>query len=110
MAIAEGRPPRRSVRKCISPFEALVEGAQAYIIDISNEGLRLALPRGRCAPPPHFTFRIPLIGAALTVRRVWMSAAPAEYSEAAWCGVELYQPNPRAAQSWRTFVSTVSGR
>ncbi len=110
MAIAEGRPPRRSVRKCIAPFEAVVEGTQAFIIDISNEGLRLALPRRRCAPPPHFTFRIPLIGAALTVRRVWMTAAPAEYSEASWCGVELYQPNPRAAQSWRTFVSTVSGR
>ena len=110
MAIAEGRPPRRSPRKCIPPFEAIVEGTQAYIIDVSNEGLRLTLPRGRSAPPPHFAFRIPLIGVALSVRRVWMNAAPDEYSGAAWCGVELYQANQRAEQSWRTFVSTVSGR
>jgi DNA-binding response OmpR family regulator len=110
MAIAEGRPARRSERKRITPFEAVVEGSQAYIVDISNEGLRLVLPRRRLAPAPHFAFRVPLIGVALTVRRVWMSAAPVEHSDAAWCGVELYQPNPRAAQSWRTFVSTVSGR
>jgi CheY-like chemotaxis protein len=110
MAIAEGRPARRSERKRITPFEAVVEGRHAYIIDISNEGLRLALPRQRCAPPPQFAFRIPLIGVALTVRRVWMSAAPVEQSDGAWCGVELYQPSSRAEQSWRTFVSTVSGR
>jgi hypothetical protein len=109
MAIAEGRPVRRSERKRITPFEAVVERSEAYIIDISNEGLRMVLPR-RCAPPPHFAFRIPLIGVALTVRRVWMSAAPVEQWDGAWCGLELYQPNPRAAQSWRTFVSTVAGR
>lgn len=110
MAIAEGRPPRRSERTRITPFEAIVEGAQAYIIDISNEGLRLALPGRRSAPPPHFAFRIPLIGVGLTVRRVWVGAAPAEDSDGAWCGVELYRPSSRAEQSWRTFVSTVSGR
>ena len=110
MAIAEGRPPRRSPRKCIAPFEATVEGTQAYIVDVSNEGLRLTFPRGRCAPPPHFVFRVPLIGVALTGRRVWMSAAPSEHSEGSWCGVELYRPSPRAEQSWRSFVSTVSGR
>jgi hypothetical protein len=109
MAIAEGRPPRRSPRKCITPFEAVVDGAKAYIIDVSNEGLRLALPRGRCAPPPHFAIRVPLIGVTLTVRRVWMSAAPAGSSDAAWCGAEIHQPPPRAEQSWRMFVSTVSG-
>jgi hypothetical protein len=110
MAIAEGRPPRRSPRKCIPPFEAVVEGRPAYIIDVSNEGLRLTFPRGRCTPPPHFAFRVPLIGVTLTVRRVWTSAAPPERADGTWCGVELYQPNLRAEQSWRTFVSTVSGR
>jgi hypothetical protein len=107
MAIAEGRPARRSPRTRISPFEAVVEGASAYIIDVSNEGLRLALPRGRSAPPPQFVFRIPLIGVGLTVRRVWVSASPAK---GACCGVELYQTTQRAEQTWRTFVSTVSGR
>jgi hypothetical protein len=109
MAIAEGRPARRSPRKCIAPFESLVEGAPAYIIDVSNEGLRLALSRRRLAPLPHFTVRIPLIGATLPVRRVWVGAPAAESSETAWCGVELYQPSARAEKSWRTFVSTVTG-
>jgi hypothetical protein len=110
MAIAEGRPARRSERKCIQPFEALVDGTPAYVIDVSNEGLRLELPRGRCAPPPHFAVRVPLVGVALTVRRVWMTTAPAEYSAVAWCGAELYHAHPRAEQNWRRFVSTVSGR
>ena len=107
MAVAEGRPVRRSPRTRISPFEAVVEGSSAYIVDVSNEGLRLALPRGRCAPPPRFVFRVPLIGVALTVRRVWTSASPAD---GAWCGVELFQATARAEQSWRTFVSTVANR
>jgi hypothetical protein len=107
MAIAEGRPQRRSPRRPIPPFEAIVEGTQAYIIDVSNEGLRLRLPRGRSAPPPHFAFRVPLIGITLAVRRVWVSAAPAD---GAWCGAELHQPAARMEKSWRTFVSTVSGR
>jgi len=111
MAIAEGRPPRRSPRKCITPFESVVEGAPAYILDVSNEGLRLALSRRRLAPAPQFTIRIPLIGTTLTVRRVWVgSAASAARSETALCGVELYGSSGRAEQSWRTFVSTVSGR
>jgi hypothetical protein len=110
MAIAEGRPVRRSERKRITPFEAMIEGRQAYIVDISNEGLRVVLPRQRCAPPPQFAIRVPLIGVALMVRRVWMSAAPAGQSDGTWCGVELYQTSPRAEQTWRTFVGTVSGR
>jgi hypothetical protein len=110
MAIAEGRPARRSERTRIAPFEAVVEGAEAYVIDVSNEGLRLEVPRGRSVPPPHFALRVPLIGVTLTVRRVWMSTAPAEHGGAAWCGAELYQAHPRATQKWRAFVSTVSGR
>jgi len=110
MAIAEGRPARRSDRTPISPFEALVEGAEAHVVDVSNEGLRLKVPRGRSVPPPRFAFRIPLVGVALTVRRVWMSTAPAAQTGDAWCGVELYQAHPRAEQKWRAFVSTVSGR
>ena len=109
MAIAEGRPPRRSPRTVIPPFEAVVDRMTGYIIDVSNEGLRLTLPRS-CTLPPHFALRIPLIGVALTARRVWMSAPPAGSSHAAWCGVELYQPTVRAEQTWRTFVGTVSGR
>jgi hypothetical protein len=110
MAIIEGRPPRRSLRKRIVPFDAIVEGVNGYVIDVSNEGLRLELPRGRVAPPPYFTLRIPLVGIALTVRRVWMASAPAEYADVSWCGAELFQTHPRAEQNWRAFVSNVPSR
>jgi CheY-like chemotaxis protein len=110
MAIAEGRPARRSERKCIAPFDALVEGTRAYVVDVSTEGLRLKLPRGRSAPPPHFAVRIPLVGVGVTVRRVWMTNSPADPTGGVWCGVELYQVHPTFERSWRAFVSTVSGR
>lgn len=110
MAIIEGRPARRSQRKRIIPFDALVEGVSGYVIDVSTEGMRLELPRGRVAPPPQFTVRIPLVGIALTVRRVWMATAPAEYADVSWCGAELFHAHPRAEQNWRNFVNNVPSR
>lgn len=110
MAIVEGRPTRRSMRKRIAPIDALVDGAEAYVIDVSNDGLRLEIPRRRTAPPPHFTVRLPLVGIALSVRRVWMATAPTEYADLAWCGVELFQAHPRAVQQWRAFVDALPKR
>ena len=110
MAIVEGRPPRRSVRKRIAPLDALVDGSEVYLIDVSNEGMRFELPRGRMARPPQFTLRVPMLGVALTVRRAWMSSAPSETAAISWCGVELFQPPPRAAQNWRTFVDALPAR
>jgi hypothetical protein len=110
MAIVEGRPARRSVRKRITPIDAEVEGHEVYVIDVSNEGLRFEASRRRIAPPPQFTIRLPIIGMALTVRRRWMSSAPTEYADVSWCGVELFQAHARAVQQWRTFVDALAGR
>ena len=110
MAIVEGRPARRSVRKRISPFDGLVEGTDVFVIDVSNDGMRIEVPRTRIAPPPQFTIRIPLVGIALPVRRVWMSAAPAESSGLSWCGAELANPPSRAIQNWRAFVDAIPAR
>ena len=107
MAIVEGRPPRRSVRKRIAPIDARVEGSEVYLIDVSNEGMRFEVPRGRVAPPPQFTLRVPLLGLALNVRRAWVSSAPSDHAAVAWCGAELFQANPRAAQNWRNFVDAL---
>lgn len=106
MAMLEGRPERRSPRKRIPRFDAIADGTQAFVIDVSNEGLRFEFAR-RFAPSPQFSIRIPLVGIALTVRRVWVGIAPAERTEGAWCGVELYGAHPRAEENWRTFVSSV---
>ena len=110
MAIVEGRPARRTTRKRIIPFDVVVEGVDGYVIDVSNVGMRLELPRGRVAPPPQFTVKVPLVGLAITVRRVWMAAAPSEYAHVSWCGVELFQPHPRAEHNWRNFVGNVPSR
>ena len=107
MAIVEGRPARRSARKRIAPIDAVIDGAQVLVIDVSNEGLRIEVPRRRIAPPPQFTVKVPLIGVALTVRRAWMATAPADQSHAAWCGAELFDTHPRAAQNWRAFVDAL---
>jgi CheY-like chemotaxis protein len=106
MAILEGRPARRSPRKRIPRFDAVVDGAPGFVIDVSNEGLRCEYPR-TFAPSPQFGIRIPLVGIALTVRRVWVAAPGNERAAGAWCGVELFEPRRRAEENWRAFVSTV---
>ena len=110
MAIVEGRPARRSVRKRIAPIEAVVEGSEVYLIDVSNEGMRFEIRRGVMPPPPQFTIRVPLLGFALTVRRAWMSSAPVEHAAVSWCGAEVFQAHPRAVQNWRSFVDALPTR
>jgi hypothetical protein len=110
MAIVEGRPPRRSVRKRIAPIDALVGGSEVYLIDVSTEGMRFELPRGRLAPPPQFTIKVPLLGIALTVRRAWMSTAPSELAAISWCGAEIFEAHPRSAQNWRSFIDALPTR
>jgi hypothetical protein len=106
MAILEGRPARRSQRKHTPRFDAVVDGARGFVIDVSNEGLRVEIPR-RFAPAPQFGLRIPLVDIALTVRRVWVATPGVEHATSAWCGVELFEPHPRAEENWRAFVETV---
>ncbi len=106
MAILDGRPARRSPRKRIPRFDAIVDGTEGFVIDVSNEGLRFEFPR-RFAPAPQFGIRIPLVGIALTVRRVWVAAPATEQGAGSCCGVELYEAHPRAEENWRAFVSTV---
>ena len=110
MAIVEGRPTRRSIRKRIAPIDALVDGAAVSLIDVSNEGMRVEIPRARIAPPPQFTLRVPLLGVALTVRRAWIATAPAGVNALSWCGVELFQASPRSLQNWRSFIDALPSR
>lgn len=107
MAVMETRPMRRSLRKRVNRFDALVEGVPAHIIDVSNEGLRLEVPRWRksAPPPPFFNVRVPMLGVALMVRRMWTSAALAP--DATWYGSELSRNAARAEQAWRSFVDAI---
>jgi len=106
LVIADGRPVRCSPRKPVHRFEALVNGVPSHIIDVSNEGLRLEVPRDlRSVPPPYFMVRVPLIGVAVTVQRVW--ARTSDEGTAVTCGGALSQNQTKAGRDWLAFVDTL---
>jgi DNA-binding response OmpR family regulator len=105
MAIMEGRPARRSDRKMANRFEAVVNDVPSHIIDASYHGLRLQMSaRGMSALPPYFKVRVPLIGVAVTVQRIWARSAPGQSTPAIWCGAALAANGPAIDQRWRGFV------
>jgi DNA-binding response OmpR family regulator len=104
MAFLQDKPIRRSVRKPVNRFQALVNGAPAYILDVSAEGLRLEMPGERTsALPPFFTVRVPIVDLAFTVQRMWTRSASTR-APAVWYGGALSQNQTRVAQAWRSFV------
>lgn len=106
MALMETRPERRSVRKTVDRIEAIVEGVPSRIVDVSNEGLRLEVPRSRrsAPPPPFFNVSVPLLGVSLSVRRMWASPVPQAEREASWYGAELARNQPRVERAWLQLV------
>jgi hypothetical protein len=110
LALIDGRTPRRSPRKLIARSPVSVDGGRSYLIDVSNEGLRLEIPRGGPSPAPLFVVHVPVLGIALSVQRVWVSnALRAAGGPAAWCGVTLAQNSLRAEHIWRSFVASIPG-
>lgn len=108
MALVDGRPLRRSWRKPVH-FEAVAEGINVFVVEVSNEGLRLEIPRtGRFALPPFFTVRIPLVGLSVRVQRVWIGAPARQPAVASvWCGCALADNGERGAANWHKFVDLV---
>jgi CheY-like chemotaxis protein len=110
MAVLDGRPTRRSARKTIPRYATVVNGVPSNLIDVSNEGLRLELPRERqTALPPYFNVRVPLIGVSLTVQRMWVRSWSVGQRPVLWCGGALAQNRAGAERAWRLFVDTVPG-
>jgi hypothetical protein len=109
MAILDGRPTRRSPRKLVNRFNAIVNGVPSHIIDVSNEGLRLEIPPGRrSTPPPYFNVRVPDMGVAVIVQRMWARTWPTEGRlDVLRCGGALAQNRQAAEQGWRHFVDTI---
>lgn len=105
LALAEGRPARRSPRKAVPRLYSHIDGVSANLMDISAEGVRLEVTGSApSALPPFFTLRVPAFGVATRVKRVWV-AAPGQ--GAVWCGgiVERGQPAKNEAL-WARFVQT----
>jgi hypothetical protein len=108
MAIMDGRPTRRSARKIANRFEAIVNGVPSHILDVSTEGLRLEVPRQRLAvPPPYFNVRLPLMGIAITVQRIWARSPSQGRTPVIWCGALLSANRPGTEQGWRAFVDMI---
>jgi hypothetical protein len=106
LALAEGRPMRRSTRKSVPPMPATVEGVPTRIIDVSYDGVRLELAaKDRAALPPVFTLRVPACDVSVHVQRVWTGiGSTARTSGTLWCGGSLAQNQERAVVGWRALV------
>jgi hypothetical protein len=102
MAVFDGRPGRRSPRKNISKLAAVVNAGPSHILDVSLEGLRLAMPKdGRPSPPPAFNVGVPMTGLTVTVKRMWVRATAGSLL----CGVAVADPGREKA--WRLLVDTL---
>ena len=107
MALMDDRPVRRSPRKPVKRFDALVNGQPSGIIDVSPEGLRLEIPRDRrSALPPYFAVRVPLVGVAVIAKRMWTQSTP-KAASTIWCGAELSHNRASSEERWRAFVDSI---
>jgi hypothetical protein len=102
LALAEGRPARRSPRRMVQRLASSVDGVGAYLLDVSAEGVRLEVAGTRPGIlPPYFALRVPGFGVRASVKRVWV-AAPS--STSLWCGGTIEGVLPGSEQPWTTFV------
>jgi hypothetical protein len=107
MAMLDSRPVRRSVRKPVNRFDAVANGVPSHIVDVSPEGLRLEMSRDRrAALPPYFTVRVPLVGVAVTVQRMWTQSSTGRESSI-WYGGALSQNRSNITQAWKSFVDHI---
>jgi hypothetical protein len=103
LALAEGRPARRSPRQIVPKLLATIDGVPSKIIDVSDEGVRLEIQAGSTAAlPPFFTLKVPAFGVAAKVKRVWVSTPGPSHL---WCGGIVERSAEKAAKMpWKAFV------
>lgn len=106
LALAEGRPARRSPRRQVARLQSTIDGVEARIIDVSSEGIRIELPeRHRSTLPPFFTVRVPMFKVSVIGQRMWL-ASPSDLAsrQLFWFGVRLARNPEQAVEAWRTLV------
>jgi hypothetical protein len=102
LALAEGRPARRSPRRPVTNLLSSIDGITSSVLDVSQEGVRLEVTgTTSSALPPMFTMRVPAFGVVTTVKRVWV-AQPGR--RAVWCGGTVMRASPKAAFAWKTLL------
>jgi hypothetical protein len=107
MALMDDRPVRRSPRKSVQRFDALVNGLPSGIVDVSAEGLRLEVPRDRrAALPPYFAVRVPIVGVAIIAKRMW-TLSISKQAPMIWCGAALSHNRASSEERWRAFIDSI---
>lgn len=105
LALAEGRPARRSPRTVVARLLSTVNGMAAKIVDVSSEGVRLEIPGASPSGlPPVFTLKVPAFGVAAKVKRVWVSQPGPSHT---WCGGIIERAAEKNAKMpWPVFSKT----
>ena len=101
LALAEGRPARRSPRKAVPKLLSSVDGVSSKIMDVSTEGVRLEINGASTSTlPPYFTLRVPGFGVNAKVKRVWV-AQPKQGTT--WCG-GIIDGKASTSTMWHKFL------
>jgi DNA-binding response OmpR family regulator len=104
LALSTTGPSRRWPRKkAADGMRAEVERRSARIIDLSYGGLRFELPQ-MSEVPERFDVALPGTGLVFQAKPVWVRRVQPGWLS---CGVELLNPNPQAADSWRRLVDAL---
>jgi hypothetical protein len=103
LALAEGRPARRSPRMVVPRLNSSVDGVESKIVDISVEGVRLEIDGAASSTvPPYFILKVPAFGVATKVKRVWVAMPGPGHT---WCGGIIERGAEKASKmAWPTFV------
>jgi hypothetical protein len=105
LAIAEGRPARRSLRRLVPRLPSDINGASAFLLDVSTEGLRLEVSREAGNKlGPHFQVLVPLFNVGVVVRRVWVRSESGSDQPRVQCGASLIESDQRSMDAWRRML------
>lgn len=107
LSIAESRPVRRSLRRLVPRLPSTIDGANAVLLDVSGEGLRVEVAKDQGAHlAPMFHLRVPMFKVGVTVRRIWVgpgSQGPGRVQ----CGASLIEADERAMRTWKALIENV---
>lgn len=112
LAVAEGRPHRRSVRRVVPRLATSIEGEPAVLLDVSHEGLRLEVAATRASRlSPQFVVHVPALKIGVPVQRVWVMAGGEPGRGArVQCGASLLAKDERTLRAWQRLSDPAAGR
>lgn len=106
LAHGEGRQARRSRRTRTSRLPSRAGGAQAAILDVSPDGLRLELPRADASRlGPQFRLQVPMVALDVVVRRAWVGRGAGDKVQ---CGATLVALDAGQRLAWERMIELAS--